>query len=230
MARPRIGALESRRVARGALGPRRGTSPPRAAASSVSATVSAPAFSPLGGTYISGQEITISSTTSGASIYLHDGRKRTDRIFYPLRGSCRTGIGRRHHLLHAQGRRYKSGSKASDLSTAAYAIQRASVLQGPQDVSISVSGPSTIYFGSSGTFTATAAIAGAAVAMDSFAWYLDGELVSGQTSSSISVSADSSSGGSHRLAAIAALEGYYYSGEATYTAREPRLAPLARVS
>ena len=187
----------------------------------VSATVSAPAFSPLGGTYISGQEITISSTTSGASIYYTtDGSEPTgSSTLYAGPVALASAGGITSYTLKAVA--IKSGMKASDLSTAAYAIQRAIVLQGPQDVSISVSGPSTIYFGSSGTFTATAAIAGAAVAMDSFAWYLDGELVSGQTSSSISVSADSSSGGSHRLAAIAALEGYYYSGEATYTAREP---------
>jgi len=196
---------------------------------SVSDTVSAPAFSPLGGTYFSGQEISISSTTSGASIYYTtDGTDPTgSSILYAGPVALTSAGGTTSYTLKAVA--IKSGMKASDVSSAVYAIQRAIGLEGPQDVSISVSGPATIDFGSSGTFTATAAVDGTAAAMDSFAWYLDGDLVSGQTSSSIAISADSSSGGSHRLAVIATLDGYYYSGEATYTAIESA-AGAARAS
>jgi len=73
------------------------------------------------------------------------------------------------------------------------------------EVSVTLSGPSTLNSGSTMTVTATPS-----VAVDSYAWYLDGSLQNGQTGSSITVGTGLARG-PHSLAVVVSKDGVLFS-------------------
>jgi hypothetical protein len=85
---------------------------------------------------------------------------------------------------------------------------------GPENIGLKLEGPTEISYGQTGTFTASTL-----TSVDSYSWYLDGTLLSGRDSSSVSLGSDLAYG-SHRLVVVARSGQYPFSAEAVFVIRQ----------
>jgi uncharacterized repeat protein (TIGR02543 family) len=143
--------------------------------------VSAPTFSPIGGTYTGTQTVSMASTTPGASIrFTRDGNppSESDGTLYtePISVSSTQTI---------KAIAYKSGMTSSSISSATFVLSGNGgiVITDPWTPTITFSGQSsTITFGGSMTVTATVT-----PAPEKYAWYLDGIVLTGSTGKMVSL-------------------------------------------
>jgi hypothetical protein len=116
------------------------------------ATVAAPTFSPAGGTYATAQSVTISSTTTGASIrYTIDGTTPTSTT-----GTLYAGPVSINATTTLKAIAYKSGSTDSSVTSAVYTIS-ASVVAAP------VFNPAGGTYSTAQSVTITSATSGASI-------------------------------------------------------------------
>jgi hypothetical protein len=144
-------------------------------------SAAAPVFSPEGGSYASGQTVSIVTTTPGASIrYTRDGSTPTSTL-----GRLYDGPFTINSTTTVKAVAYKSTTTNSPVSSAIFTINGSGgiTVTDPWNPEITLSGIQAI-MGYGGSMTVTAM---ATPAPDSYAWYLDGIKISGADSASITL-------------------------------------------
>jgi hypothetical protein len=175
------------------------TSPAASPTPSPSSTpsVATPTFSLAAGTYSSSQTLVLSCTTDGATIrYTNDGTTPTESTGTEYLSALNIDQSQTITAIAC-----KAGYTTSASASTAYLITGSGgiTVNNPPSLDVTISGHSAI-LSATGSMTVTAS---ATPAAESYAWYLDGVIVAGQTSASITLNGSSMSKDVHSLAVIA---------------------------